>query len=192
MSLRARIFIIVSLVVFIILGISLFLLWRSKQPAKNTPNGQTTTVDNLNGAESPLRVADLNNVKVGKTSSIETQQKAVQNLAKIFVERYNTFSTDANYQNVKDLQTLVTPKYWQLLSAKIPKQPLNNTTSISSFTQALGATIASWGEKEASVDLQVKITEEKNGVSSKRDQQATVTLVKSDNNWLVDSFSWKK
>ena len=194
-SLRTRIFIIVSLVVLAILGISLFLLWRSKQPAKPVTSTSTpaTAGSTPNGeGVAPLPVTDLRNAIVGKTSSIEIQQKAVQNLAKIFAERYNTFSTEANYQNIRDLQPLVTAKYWQQLSAKIPKQPSANTAQIVNFTQALGAQISAWSEKEATVDLQVKVSAQKNYIVTKTDQQATVTLVKQDNNWLVDSFVWKK
>ena len=194
-SLRTRIFIVVSLVVLLILGISLFLLWRSKQPvtlATPVVSQPGITTDQTGNGANPLPVTDLSKAKVGKTSSIEVQQKAVQNLAKIFVERYNTFSTEAKYQNIIDLQPLVTTKYWQLLSAKIPKQIPVNVSSIANYTQAFSADISAWSEKQATVDLKVKVTEEKNGVATNHDQQATVVLVKQDNNWLVDSFVWVK
>lgn len=197
MSLRARIFIVVSLIVLFILGVSIFLYVRSKD--KNTP-----TVDNADNTvlpsgsnnipdNAPLSFTNLENVNVPKTSTLETQQKAAQNLAKIFVERLNSYSSESRYQNMLDVQSLVTESYWKQLAAKIPTSiPANSPNFYAVIVEAYSATIAAWTDASATIDLQLKITEEKGGVITKKDAQAKVSLVKNGNNWLVDNFTMSK
>ena len=197
LSLRARIFIVISLVVLFILGVSIFLYVRSKN--KTTPvvdnNGETNVSggnNNIPGAV-PLSVANLENVKVPKMSTTETQQKAVQNLAKIFVERLNSYSSESRYQNMLDVRTLATESYWKQLSARIPASiPSNSPNFYAVSVDAFGSVLSSWTDKSATVDLQLKITEEKSGNITKKDGQAKVTLVKSGENWLVDNFTMVK
>lgn len=197
MSLRARIFIVVSLIVLFILGVSIFLYVRSKDKnaptvddAGNTvlPSGSNNIPDNT-----PLSFTNLENVNVPKTSTLETQQKAAQNLAKIFVERLNSYSSESRYQNMLDVQSLVTESYWKQLAAKIPTSiPANSPNFYAVIVEAYSATIAAWTDASATIDLQLKITEEKGGVITKKDAQAKVSLVKNGNSWLVDSFTMSK
>lgn len=196
-SLRARIFIIVSLVVLFVLGVSVFLVVKSRN--KNNPTANNTagsgntagTGSTLNGA--PLPVANLENVKVPKVSTLETEQRAVQNLAKIFVERLNSYSSESRYQNMKDVESMATDSYWKQLSVKIPANIPNSSPNFYAVSvSAYGAKLASWSDKSASVDLQLKITEEKGGQITKKDAQAKVTLVKTGTSWLVDNFTMVK
>lgn len=196
-SLRARLFIIISLVVLFILGVSIFLYVRSKDKS-NVTNGGVDNTGQTNGDNnvsnnSPLEVANLQNVEVPKMSSTEIQQKAVKNMAKIFVERLNSYSSESRYQNMKDVESLATPNYWKQLSVKIPAIiPTASPNFYAVSVEAYGANLSSWTDKAASVDLQLKITEEKSGVITKKDAQAKVNLVKIGNDWLVDNFTMVK
>ncbi len=195
-SLRARIFIVVSLVVLFILGVSIFLFVRSKNKNNATVNNVANNVssgsDNTSG-NTPLPVTNLENLKVPKLSTIETEQKAVQNLAKIFVERLNSYSSESRYQNMKDVESLVTASYWKQLSAKIPANIPNNSPNFYAVSvEAYSAKLSAWTDKTASVDLQVKITESKSGVITKKDAQAKVSLLKNGDKWLVDNFNMVK
>lgn len=196
LSLRTRIFIIISLVVLFILGVSVFLYTRAKN--KNNP----TTVDSAgnivpagsnNSGSTPVPLTNLNNVTVPKIGTIEIQQKAVQNLAKIFVERSNSYTSESHYQNMFDVKSLVTDNYWKQLSAKIPSNTSNVSPNFYAMsTEAYSAKLSSWTDKSATVDLQLKISEEKGGVITKKDAQGKVTLVKNGNDWLVDNFTMVK
>ncbi|MFA6423884.1 MAG: hypothetical protein WCV83_01055 [Candidatus Magasanikbacteria bacterium] len=199
LSLRAKLFIVISLIVLFILGISIFLLFRAKKQT-TTENPPTTTentaVNNGLPIVKPVSVTNIvENVKVNPVSALEIQQNAAQQIAKIFLERYNSFSSESQYQNVRDVQTLVSKAYWIILSAKLsPVQPPKNTIAqfSSTITKVYSIKLASWSELSAIVDLQVKISEEKNGLTTNKDQQAKVYLVKEGENWLVDKFEWVK
>ncbi len=197
MSLRARIFIVVSLIVLFILGVSIFLYVRSKN--KNAPavdNAGNTVLpgdSESNPAGTTLPVTNLQNVNVPKTSTLETQQKAAQNFAKIFVERLNSYSSESRYQNMMDVESLATDSYWKQLSAKIPANiPANSPNFYAVSVEAYSAKISAWTDVSATVDLQVKITEEKGGVITQKDAQAKVSLVKSGDTWFVDNFTMVK
>ncbi len=201
LSLRARIFIIISLIVLVILGISIFLFVRAKKltAAKNlaaTTEGIPTATDYSSADIAAVPVANItNNLSVNPASSLETQQNAVQQISKIFFERFNSYSSESQYQNVRDVQALVSKSYWNQLSTKLPAGTTikNSVTPFSSsITKAYSSKLSMWNQNNATVDLQVKTTEEKNGVVTNRDQQAKVFLVKEDGSWLVNSFELVK
>ncbi len=196
LSLRARIFVIISLVVLLILSISIFLFVRAKK--QKEVEGQTTTNNGAVVAELPstglVQVTEIpKNIVVNPISSVDAQKNATEQMAKIFIERFNSYSSESQYQNVRDVQAVVSKAYWTQLSAKLPSvKPAQNTASpfTSTITKSFSSKLISWNEKSATVELQVKITEEKNGVVTNRDRQAQVYLVNENNSWLVDKFDW--
>lgn len=202
-SLRARIFIIVSLVVLIILGISIFLAVRSKKPATNEMatttlgNGVTNVIDSSNFTYNPNITTPLaggevpQGTPVKPATSLEAEQNAARQLAKIFVERYNSYSTDNEFQNIIEVKDLVTSELWQTLSAKIGKTPAAGSF-VGVTTKVFTSELKSWSSKEAAVFLSTAIREEKDGAVSDRQQNITINLVKVGDSWLVSKFQWEK
>lgn len=203
-SLRARIFIVISLIVFVVLSISIFLFVRSKKQA--ALKEEAVAADNLPAekidinpsATAPAPVAETNdtgNLQVNPVSSLDIQQNAAKQIAKIFLERFSSFSSESQYQNVRDVQTLVSKTYWSQLSAKLPstKAEQNITVPFSStITKVYSVKLVEWSDQLATVDLQAKIMEEKNGVTKNIDKQAKVDLISDGTSWLVDKFEWVK
>ena len=199
LSLRARIFIVVSLVVLVVLGISVFLVVKSKKNAAG--GGATTTPDNTNVIDStnfnynpniqtPVVGGQIpEGATVKPATSLEIEQNAVRQLAKIFIERYSSYSTDSNYQNIVEVQGLVTDDLWKSLSAKIGKTPAGSFVGVT--TKVFSSEIVDWSVKTATVSMSAAIIEEKNGNTSDRQAEVSVNLVKNGNNWLVDKFQWE-
>ena len=203
-SLRARIFIVISLIVFIVLGISIFLFVQSKKqaatkdqeiaveslPADKIENNSADTVP----APAPV-TEDTSNLKVNPVSSLDIHQNAAKQIAKIFLERFNSFSSESQYQNVRDVQTLVSKSYWSQLSEKIPAIKTGQNIAspfFSTVTKVYATKIVEWSDQLATVDLQAKVMEEKNGVIKNLDRQARVDLTSDGKNWLVEKFEWVK
>lgn len=198
-SLRARLFIVISLVVLIILGVSLFLLVRSKTitlpsfGAKTpTPTGEQTETAPINNVNQTAG----NTVQIAPISSEEAQKKAVQQLARIFYERLNTYSSQSQFQNVNDVKSMVTKSYWKQLSANIPA--VNNSVAAptaefsSQIAQVYSLKFSAWSDNSATVDIQFKLGQEKNGVTTEKNAEAKVTMVKVGNDWLVDKSALVK
>lgn len=203
LSLRARLFIIISLVVLVILGISIFLMMRAKKPAvietaTTTVNGVAANVidsSNFNynpNSATPLAGGEIpQGTPIKPATSLEAEQNGVRQLAKIFVERYNSYSTDNNFQNIIDIKELVTPELWKTLSVKIGKTPTAGSF-VGVTTKVFTSDIKNWADNSATISLSTAINEEKNGVFSDRQQNVTVDMSKSGDNWLVSKFQWEK
>jgi len=201
MPLRTRIFILVSVIVLLILGITIILV-RRNQNKNNGDKTPTTTINTLNDTSS-FDVIDANNFDPSKisggnpsTPSVpnktftqgEATQNSVKQLAKIFAERYGSYSTDNNGQNVKEVKELVTPELWEKIK---PNTGVKAVSFVGVSTQAIAVEINKWSESEALMKVKTIRTQEKNGKSSTLQQVGAVTLVKQGTNWLVSNFVWE-
>lgn len=202
LSLRARLFVIISLVVLLILGVSVFLVIRSKKAATGgettTTTGQTgNVVDSSNFNYNPIIQTPVvggqipQGTTVQPATTLEIEQNAVRQLAKIFVERYSSYSTDGDYQNIVEVQDLVTPELWKTLSAKIGKTAAGGSF-VGVTTKVFSSEITKWESGSAVVSLNTSIQEEKNATVSDRQQKITVNMAKSNGSWLVANFEWEK
>ena len=194
MSLRARIFIIVSIVVLLILGISMFLVVSNKKkntsPQTGAPqNNGVATGTGLPGTQTTIGEQAPAGLPAKVATPLETEKNGVQQLAKVFLERYGTYSSDNNFQNIKDVETLVTRSLWSKISA-----PMNAKTTTQSFTgvttKVVSMDLTSWSDTKAVVEFKTMRVEEKNGAVTTKYQNATVELIKQGSSWLADKLVW--
>ncbi|EKD43016.1 MAG: hypothetical protein ACD_72C00503G0002 [uncultured bacterium] len=194
-SLRARIFIVISLIVLFILGVSLFLLVRAKKinlpftdQTTTTPIAAEETVPGIGPNGEPAVVTAL------PVTALEAEKRGVQQLAKIFFERLNSYSSESQFNNVRDVKEMVTASYWKELSAKLPS--ISAATGVQVFSSKIvtvySVKLVSWNGDSATVDMQMKVSETKNGTTIDSNQEAVVTMVKQNGSWLVDKYQWVK
>lgn len=195
MSLRARIFIIISVIVLLILSVSIFLVVKNRNSA-NT-NVSPTTPDagnvNTNNPSSPASVVGTQipaGAPVKPLTSLEVEQNGAEQLAKIFIERYGTYSTDNDFANIKEAESLVTKSLWSKISTGINVKS-TDPGFLGLTTKVVSADMVSWAESKAVFDLKIMRNENKNGVVVTRYQDVTVEMVKENNTWLADSLVWK-
>ena len=192
LSLRTRIFIIISLAVLAILGISLLLIisGNKNKTANQTLTPQTVSEQNGSSDIGPSAGAQApTGLPIKPQTSDEAEQNLAKQLAKIFVERYGSYSTDNNFQNLKEVESLVTDSFWSNISSKITNPTKQEFTGVT--TKVVAMKIPQSGKTEAVVELQTKRTEEKNGNISNSYQIVTVDMVKSGDSWLVSDAVWK-
>lgn len=192
MSLRARIFIIVSVVVLLVLAISMFLIVKNKNKTTDTtppPNTNTSLPGTNGGTQSDVQVLIDKGLPAKTPTPLEVEQNAVEQFAKIFVERYGTYSTDNEFQNIKESQALVTKSLWSRIGAGInTKESSQNFVGLT--TKVMSTRLADWGSDQATVELKTMRTEDKSGVVSNRYQNATVGMVKEGGVWLANTLVW--
>ncbi len=201
MSLRTRLFIIVSVAVLVILAISTVLVVISKQKQKNNPaGGNEGTPAEEDKPTPPLRLRTTpsspvetivipQGASVKKATPLEVSQNTVRQLAKIFIERYGTYSTDNNGQNIREVQSFVTKELWTRISARLGQKTGSDFVGVT--TQVLSVELGNWSDAVAEVKLQTIRTEEKKGTVSNSHQSVTVTLVNSAGEWRVKDFKWE-
>lgn len=200
MSNRARIFILGTIIILFVLGISVYFLTRPKPTTQTTPTTDTTqnnTLQNSNNNGNNLTsVIGIPQKTVSipptvKPTSLKTEQDGVVQLAKVFIERYNSYSTDDNYNNIKDVQSMVTPDLWKGLSKRLSVTPV--VTAYTAITaDANSALLVDWKSNAATVKVQIIKVTDKNDVKTKIYQTAQVQMVKVGSDWLVDGFAWDK
>jgi hypothetical protein len=193
MSLRARIFIIISVVVLIILGISLFLLIGARKKAASEAAGNaggTATTTETVLPPAPTGTEIPSGLPVKKQTTVEVEQAGVIQLARVFTERYGTYSTQNDSQNIKEVESLCTQALWSKISARIGATA-GSQNFVGVTTRVITTDMTGWNGNAATIELRTMRTEERSGEVVNKYQNAEVKLVKSGENWLVDQFVWK-
>lgn len=200
MSLRVRIFIIVSVAILVITGVIILVIQSAGR--KKTPSAPTSTASNVTVIDSsnfdtkPLTPVTppptINTTTKITADPSEATRGSVRQFAKVFVERYGTYSSDATFQNVRDVETMVTKNLLAYLTKTVSSTTPKNQPFIGVTTKVVTAEIGEWSDTAATVKVQVTRIEERGTQPLATTQQSgTVKLVKQGE-WLVDGIYWDK
>lgn len=193
MTLRARIFIIVSLAVLAVLGVVLFLIVRSRPTT--APVTAVPAEENVIGKDNfqPVNLPATATLPATVSPHAATTEEAVKNYirqqAKTFIERYGSYSSENNYDNIREVESLVTGSLWKTLSARLNVKPAGTFVGVT--TRVFSTELTAYEKDKATVALKTVKTETKGETVNDYQQDATVNLVKSGDKWLVDGFEWK-
>lgn len=198
LTLRQRLFIIVGLVVGILVAILLFLNYRRN--VNNLPTADTYVSSQAGDTTDPG--GDIVVDKVGTATNTEvpvvpySDDVYVRQLAKIFVERFSSFSSQSDNGQITDTLDLATPEMqaWMKTQMKTDSKDYEGVVTTVLATKVLEKTV-----RTASVAVEVQQSLEKKSAevvgSVTRDQRirrGKVTLVQNGNTWLVDGLYWDK
>lgn len=201
LTLRTRIFAIVSIVLLLILAISIAITVFSNKKTE-TENQLTNTQENqeqqifdeqtgvLINSTGVIPTTINENAPIAQMNDEEKMKSIVQNIAKIFVERYGSYSTDNPGQNLKDLEVLSTPDLWKVLKARIENMSASQSF-IGVSTRSFSSSLINFEKEKALVRVISAREENKNGEINNFNQEAEVSLVMVKDSWLVDDIKWK-
>jgi hypothetical protein len=117
-------------------------------------------------------------------------------VARIFVERYGSYSSETDFANVDDVMALATPTYQTELEASVDGYRRqfdedDGYTGISTIVIGMKTT----SESEVATSFLVTTQREESvgspGNTTLRYQDAEVGLVKSGDDWLINDLTWK-
>ena len=195
LSLRARLFIFFSILILVVLAIVLVIIVRQK-PA--TQEGEPATTSGLpsagtapTGSKTGTGASTAPTTAKPVVSDLEIQQNAARQAAKIFTERYGSYSTDSNYENIRELETLATTRLWSSLSRQI-KTASQSAGFVGVTTKVFSSEIANWKTDSAQVTVMALKNETKDGATTQSRVTASVGVIKSGGKWLVSDFAWQK
>jgi hypothetical protein len=175
---------IVALAIIIMLVLLIWWLLRPRPTSTNLPSPDTQTEQEVQAVPevSPL--------------SIPTQQAVTAGtIARIFVERFGSYSSQSDFANVDDVKVLATPRFQSVLERQ--------KTSLGQADKALGYTgvstkvisIKTLTESEAEASFSITTQREDSvgspGNTSIRYQDVEISLVKTGDDWLVDNLVWQ-
>ncbi len=196
MTLRSRIFIIASIVVLVILAISisLYIFGKKEGPASDETAEPTATgqVDEDNIPEAitaPPPTVIPASPTVKPLSSEDVLKNAAKQLAKIFIERYGTYSSENNGENIKECESLVTEDLYAEISKRIGVQPPNGEFT-GATTKAIAVDLAEYSDTAAKAELGVNRIITKGDSIEEKPSRVNVWLTRSGDGWLVSKFEW--
>ncbi len=117
-------------------------------------------------------------------------------VARIFVERFGSYSSETDFANVDDVMKLATPTYQdelETLVAGYRRQFDEDAGYTGISTQVITIKTVSESDTEATflVTTQREEAVGNPGNSTLRYQDAEVTVVKSGDDWLINALTWK-
>ena len=192
---RRKIIIVVA-VIIIILAVGIY-FWLSRRDT----SGPDLT--NINQATGGLPGGELPGGQPGvETPGSETPAKVItqadrdktelQNTAKFFVEMLGSYSPDAKFQNIIDLEPMMTVR----MKAWADDFISQNSARLDEYderitTQVFKTQVMSYNELRARVLLYTR--REKINIQGEKlyNQEAEAELVKLGGKWLVDEVVWK-
>jgi hypothetical protein len=187
---------IIALVVAAI-GFGVWLWWSKSQP---TEQQTVKTVDGGNQTDGSVS----QNLPSSTTPVLEPTDNEVDNtsdaalpmrvLALTFAERYGTYSTDANFQNLKDISSVLTPSFWERISKLIIQGQTADKSYYGVTTHALIAKVQQSAADGAVVTVSTQRQEQFSRVGEVQLSYQTlkVVLEKVKGSWLVDGASWQE
>lgn len=195
-TLRQRLFIIISLVIAIVLVILLLLNYRREQNNNPTVGSiiEGGTEDTSDGGASSEEDLGL---KPSKTEAVPYSEDIyVRQLAKIFVERFTSQSTQNDNGHITDTLELASPS----MQAWMNTQVKPNTRDYEGVvTSVFASKLTEKTSTTATVTIQVQQKWERKAADASgpvttedKRRNGRVTLVKVGDTWLVDGLYWDK
>lgn len=185
---RRRLIIIIVIVAILLLVAIVGGLWYWRGLAKvGEPTTQAPPVFNTLPPQKtqpvPIRTAE------------EERQETVSRLARLFAERFGTFSNQSRYEGITDIMAVTTDSFqtW-LRETYLPKIKQDNSglAYAGQTTRVMSVTIDKISDADAQVTVHVQRAMTSELATEAQYPILKLSLIRSDNIWLVDSAHWDK
>lgn len=199
---------IIIVISLILLAALIFLIIWQKNAQPETPEvippitTSTLPLAEADSVETPTttpgdRPRNYQSYDVSQEAPYQVVAYDAEKKAKLFAERFGSFSNQSNYSNIADVTILMTPdmRTWaENYLAELRRQPYSGdyygiiTTAIFSETLA-------YDEAAGTINLVVTTErQETKGleVGPLYEQKIEIDLIKEGNDWLVDRAQWRE
>ncbi len=195
MSQRKKIVIAISVILGIL--VIVLLVWSIGKRQPGIEDISQTNEGLINSINTVAGIASLANIAI--EPPVVTQEPTTQTnlivLAMTVAEKFGTFSTESNFENIKDLQKLMTPEMAAWSEKYMAENKLNPSEFYGITTKALNAKIITLDDEETKAQLLVDTqrSETKGAATTPRIfyQKLLVNLIKSGESWRIDKVSWE-
>lgn len=173
----------IAIAVAVLLGLVLLLFFLLRKPAEPVVDDITVPV-----ADTTPDVPQVDSEDIPTNNVV-----SAQTVARNFVERFGSFSSDSDYLNVDDVLSLATRQ----LQARLQRLANDAREGASESyygisTKAIIFTV----EEESDAAMALRITTQREesidspANTSVRTQDIRLALVKDGDDWLIDDFTW--
>ncbi|MFH0928427.1 MAG: hypothetical protein V1821_03060 [bacterium] len=175
---------IIILILFIIGLVVLWLFWRQTPQVAEEPE-VTAPVETL--AE---EVIETSTAPVTPLAPVDALSRNLIRFSMQFAERYGSFSSESNFQNLRDLEPVMTPglnSYVEsyIATAEAPAEFYGVTT------RAATSEIITQTDTAAYLEVLTQRTETKGTAAARTyNQTLQIWVVKQGENWKADKAEW--
>ena len=193
-----KIILIILVVLIITGGIIVVLFYQANQPTIIDQSVQTSEENQLSDqldnsiTDNTEQTNDQNDIKTDIISKPVDEKQILKQQARVFAQRYGTYSSDGQFLNLYELRSLMTASFWQTKEAYIQSfdgsQKNNNFYSLSSV--ALSVKLINFTEQQA----QYLVNCQQQSIKENRQQilyrALQISFIKQNNQWLVNGADW--
>ncbi len=186
MSRRSKVLIGITVLAIIIATVVAYLLWKDR--VVPVPNG--TIAQN----QTPTAVEAVPGDQVPATTQITTPFATAEATARSFVERWGSFSTESDFQNVRDLYSVMTStmKTWADSYVRDQRKIQVPGDFFGVSTRVMKTEVTKDTGDAAKVLVTAQRVETKGSMAPRSYYQTMeVSLVKNGSGYLVDGAWWK-
>lgn len=181
----------------LLLGTLVLLLVVSRQSpvvdtVVNTTTNSSTSTTNTTTTSSNVNPADTTTTTATVSPAMD-DETALRRVINNFTERFGSYSTDTNYENVALSKSLMTNTMMKSAEKVVANNqpPSEEFYSVESRVMTTTLTDYSNGSTGATAEVDVRQTIIQGQANpTYRNVTARLTLKKVDDTWKVDSFSW--
>ncbi len=191
MDIRKRIFMVVGIVVGIVLSVLLLYMFffKSEQAPETDRQAEPVT------AEQEVEQIDRDvREQMGRQMPSETRTEPysediyVKQMARIFVERFGTYSNQNDNRHVEDTLPLVTDKMAAWMNTQREEQSVDYRGVT---TRVIASRVLSLTDTMAELELEAQRITETADSQEVENLSGTIDLIKQYGEWKVDGLYWK-
>ncbi len=202
---RKRTGLLIISIAIVLLAIFIILLWKQRPQAPVTETPTPTTTPSLIEADEvtpPLttpgdKPRNYQSYDVSKEAAYQTGAVDAAKMARLFAERFGSFSNQSNYSNITDLEILMTEsmRSWaQNYVADLRNAPYSGEY-YGIITESVSVEQVAYNEGAGTASMKVSTKRQETKGSEAGaiySQVININLVKQGNDWLVDRAEWVK
>ncbi|EKE06255.1 MAG: hypothetical protein ACD_19C00027G0004 [uncultured bacterium] len=186
-DIRKRLFIIIGLVSFVIIAIVLVILFLTKDKVNNTESVVETPQENIDNTTNNGNQNNTNKPTVKELPPQNPEEVSAKQVARLFVERFETYSNQNDNSHIDDVLFLVTDS----MVSWVKEQSLQQSSDYQGVTtQVLASNVSDLTSKSATVNIEAWQTVENSEGTVSLQKSGEINLVKVGTEWKVDGFYW--
>jgi len=189
---KRRTYLIIFLVLLLLLILGIVYYFYSQQEPTLQPEPQPTTTDQQQQQPQPepqpAETTTQQEETESQTAPEATNQTTAKQTARIFVERFSSYSSQNENEHIESVLPLITDE----MRDWVEKQTVEQTTEYSGqTTEIIASSVEDSSSDEATVQIQALITQRSDGTESTTQKNGRVELTKVNGSWKVDGFFWE-
>ncbi len=187
-DIRKRLFVIVGIIVGVLLALVLLSVVLAPK-ASNTPTSTAEQGTNLPTPKTPVIGTSATPINIGTVPTSTPEELYVAQLAKVFVERFGSYSNQNGNEHIAEVLQLSSVRMQTYVQSA---QLTFNSKYQGMTTTVVASRIVKKTATAATVAVDVQRVLSATSTTETQYQSGTVQLIQESGTWKVDGLFWSK